>query len=112
MGDYGPVRGACSAFVAFGCADSLASTIVSPGKALQHESNLVGAGLADRRLRFAQGLGRDLGGDCPVGQSDAQGGARLILGHLDGIEFGGIERETNLQPGGGKRAGERHRALA
>jgi len=29
---------------------------------LQHERDVVCAGLAGRRLRFAQGLGRDLGG--------------------------------------------------
>jgi len=58
---------------------------------LQHERDIVCAGFADRCLRFAQGLGRDVGDHGVIGQADAQGDARLALGRRDGEQLVCVE---------------------
>src|SRR5215467_727966 len=47
---------------------------------LQYEGDVIRAGVADCCLRLAQGPGRDPGGDCAIGQTNAQGNAWFAVG--------------------------------
>ena len=49
------------------------------------------ARLADRRLRLAQRLGRDVGGEFAIGQADAQPDARLAVRRRDSNQLVGVE---------------------
>ena len=71
--------------------------------ALQNERDSVCARLADRRLRLAQRLRRDVGGEFAIRRADAQGDARPAVLDRDGGEFVGLEDEGDLEPLRGER---------
>jgi hypothetical protein len=72
---------AYGSFATLGCAEArFCNDIAGSERSLQHEREVVCADIADRRLRLAQGLGRDLDGECAIRQANTQGDARLALG--------------------------------
>jgi hypothetical protein len=68
--------------------------------ALQNERDGICARLADRRLRLARRLGRDVDAEFAIRQADAQPDARFAVLDRDGGGFASVEGEGNLEPRG------------
>ena len=86
--------------------------VASDKAALQNERDGARACLADHRLRFAQRLRRDVGGESAIRQADPQPGARLAVLDRDGGELGGVEDQGDLEPIRGEGRARRPRELA